>query len=60
MNQISGKNTLDKLDEKYSAFIKENENKPMTREVMQLISLVEGYMVEACYYHDKFVECLYS
>ena len=60
MNKISGKKTLDKLDEKYSAFIKENENKHMTQDVMHLISLVEEYRLEACYYHDKFVECLYS
>jgi hypothetical protein len=59
MNKISGQKTLDKLNDKYLAFIEANTNKPMSQEVMALVCLVEGYMLEANYYHDKFIDCLY-
>ena len=59
MNKISGQKALDKLNEKYTDFIKSYHKKPMSNEIMCLITLIEGYALEANYYHDKFVEMLY-
>jgi len=59
MKKISGQKTLDALNETYLAFIKANANKPLSQEIMDLISITEKYMIEASYYHDKFIECLY-
>lgn len=60
MNKISGRKTLDRLDEQYKEFTKAYSNYPMSKETMDLVSMLESYRMEAIYYHDKFVETLYS
>lgn len=60
MTRISGKKAIDAIDLKYKALKEGWKLYPLAPEIIELLYLIEEYRGEACYYHDRFIECLYS